>query len=83
MSERPMDRRAEGEEAGPDQPAESSSDLPPRSPPRKRRKRRHEKFRVPAIVVLPLGPLVGWIVADVPGAVIGLLVGFVAWRARS
>lgn len=50
---------------------------------RSRRKRRHQQFRVPAWVILFLGPLTGWVIADVLGAILGFVIGVVAWRSRA
>lgn len=50
---------------------------------RERRKRRHEKFRVPSWVVLVIGPLAGWVVANWIGALLGLVIGIIAWRSRA
>lgn len=49
---------------------------------RRKRKRRHERFRVPAVVILFLGPLAGWVVAETLGAILGFVIGVVAWRSR-
>ena len=40
-------------------------------------------FRVPAIVMLPVGLGVGWLVGDVLGAILGGVIGFFLWRSRS
>lgn len=50
---------------------------------RSRRKRRHQQFRVPAWVILFLGPLTGWVIADMLGAIFGFVIGVVAWRSRA
>lgn len=50
---------------------------------RSRRKRRHQQFRVPAWVILFLGPLTGWVIADMLGALLGFVIGVVAWRSRA
>lgn len=50
---------------------------------RSRRKRRHQQFRVPAWVILFLGPLTGWVIADMLGAILGFVIGVVAWRSRA
>lgn len=49
---------------------------------RRRRKRRHERFRVPSWVILVLGPLAGWVVASWMGALLGLAIGVVAWQSK-
>lgn len=46
------------------------------------RKRPHEKFRVPSWVILVLGPLAGWVIANWMGALLGLAIGIVAWRSK-
>lgn len=56
---------------------------PGEEPRRPRRKRRHERFRVPAWVILFLGPLTGWVIADMLGAILGFVIGVVAWRSRA
>lgn len=50
---------------------------------RSRRKGRHQQFRVPAWVILFLGPLTGWVIADMLGGILGLVIGVVAWRSRA
>lgn len=70
-----------GEESGDGVPA-APEGAPVDGIGRRRRKRRHERFRVPAWVVVFLGPLAGWVVADMLGAILGLVIGVVAWRSR-
>lgn len=64
-------------------PPEDVAGDPGEEPRRPRRKRRHERFRVPAWVILFLGPLTGWVIADMLGAILGLVIGVVAWRSRA
>ena len=40
-------------------------------------------FRVPAFIMFPVGLLVGWFVADWPGAVFGGVIGAFLWRSRA
>lgn len=42
-----------------------------------------EPMRVPAISVFFLGTIAGWFMAQWPGAIVGGLIGFFAWRARA
>ncbi len=44
---------------------------------------RKEPFRVPGYFAMILGILVGWAVAQIPGAIMGGIVGLVAWRMRA
>lgn len=40
-------------------------------------------FRVPSIVMVPVGLAVGWFVASWPGALFGGLIGVFLWRSRA
>ena len=40
-------------------------------------------FRVPAIVMVPVGLVVGWFVASWPGAIFGGIIGVFLWRSRA
>ena len=40
-------------------------------------------FRVPSILMIPVGLAVGWFVANWPGAVFGGVVGIFFWRVRA
>ncbi|MBT8395548.1 MAG: hypothetical protein HKO65_07100 [Gemmatimonadetes bacterium] len=40
-------------------------------------------FRVPPFVMLPVGLVVGWMVANWIGAVFGGVIGFFLWRSRA
>ena len=40
-------------------------------------------FRVPAILMLPVGLTVGWLVGNVLGAILGGVIGFFLWRSRA
>ena len=50
---------------------------------KEKKRPRREPFRVPGIVVPVLGALVGWFIADLPGAVLGGIIGFFVWKTRS
>lgn len=38
--------------------------------------------RVPAWVVVPLAAAIGWIVAQIPGLIFGLIAGIALWWSR-
>lgn len=40
-------------------------------------------FRVPSIVMVPVGLAVGWFVANWPGAILGGILGIFLWRSRA
>ena len=40
-------------------------------------------IRVPSIVMVPVGLVVGWVVANWPGAIFGGLIGVFLWRSRA
>ena len=40
-------------------------------------------FRVPSIVMVPVGVAVGWFVASWAGAIFGGILGFFLWRSRA
>ncbi len=40
-------------------------------------------FRLPSIVMVPVGLVVGWFVADWPGAIFGGVIGIFLWRSRA
>ena len=40
-------------------------------------------FRVPSIVMVPVGLVVGLVVANWPGAIFGGLIGVFLWRSRA
>ena len=40
-------------------------------------------FRVPSILMFPVGLGVGWVVAGWPGAIFGGVIGFFLWRSRA
>lgn len=40
-------------------------------------------FRIPPILMVPVGLAVGWMVADWPGAIFGGLIGVFLWRSRA
>jgi len=40
-------------------------------------------FRVPSIVMIPVGLAVGWFVADWAGAIFGGVIGVFLWRSRA
>jgi len=40
-------------------------------------------FRVPSLVMVPLGLAVGWFVADWSGAIFGGILGILLWRSRT
>ena len=78
----PEGRDAAGE-ASAEPPTEvASANRTPAGEERRRRKRPHERFRVPAWVVLILGPLAGWVVANWMGGLLGLAIGLVAWQSK-
>jgi len=43
---------------------------------------RKPALRVPAWLVVPLAAGIGWIVAQIPGLVFGLLAGIALWWSR-
>jgi hypothetical protein len=39
-------------------------------------------FRIPAILMVPVGAIVGWLVGNWPGAILGGVIGIFLWRSR-
>ncbi len=40
-------------------------------------------FRIPAILMVPVGVSVGWLVGNWPGAILGGVIGIFLWRSRA
>jgi hypothetical protein len=40
-------------------------------------------FRIPSILMVPVGLSVGWMAGDWLGAVLGGVIGFFLWRSRA
>ena len=40
-------------------------------------------FRIPAVLMVPAGLSVGWVVANWPGAIFGCVIGIFLWRSRA
>ena len=41
------------------------------------------RFRIPPILMVPVGASVGWLVANWPGAIFGVVIGIFLWRSRA
>jgi hypothetical protein len=40
-------------------------------------------FRIPSILMIPVGSAVGWFVASWPGAIFGGIIGVFLWKSRA
>jgi hypothetical protein len=48
-----------------------------------RRRGAGDGFRVPSLMMVPVGLAVGWFVASWPGAIFGGIIGVFLWRSRA